>query len=103
MFSTYTVHELELTFITRKTGSDFHINSYSGFNLPEDYVGQKFEGFQSKIVGLNAYWIFNNKKFHIRQHTASLLISAAAVVRLWLVFHTHTIVFLSIIPNYQPR
>ena len=50
-------------FYYRKTGSDFHINSYSGFNLPEDYVGQKFEGFQSKIVGLNAYWIFNNKKF----------------------------------------
>lgn len=47
----------------RKTGSDFHIASYSGFNLPEDYEGRKFEGFQSKIIGLNAYWIFNNKKF----------------------------------------
>lgn len=35
-------------FYYRKTGSDFHINSYSGFNLPEDYVGQKFEGFQRK-------------------------------------------------------
>ena len=47
----------------RKTGNDFRITSYSNFNLPDTYIGQKFEGFQSKIVGLNAYWIFNNKKF----------------------------------------
>lgn len=47
----------------RKTGSDFRINSYSGFNVPENHIGQKFEGFQSKIIGLNTYWIFNNKHF----------------------------------------
>lgn len=48
----------------RKTGSDFRINSYSGFELPDDYyTGQKFEGFQSKIIGMDAYWIFNNRHF----------------------------------------
>lgn len=50
-------------FYYRKTGSDFRISSYSGFNLPKDYEGRKFEGFQSQIMGVNAYWIFNNKKF----------------------------------------
>lgn len=50
-------------FYYRKTGSDFRISSYSGFDLPKNYEGQQFEGFQSKIIGLNAYWIFNNKKF----------------------------------------
>lgn len=47
----------------RKTGNDFRINSYSGFDLPENYIGQNFEGFQSKIIGLNTYWIFNNRHF----------------------------------------
>lgn len=47
----------------RKTGNDFRITSYSNFNLPDTYIGQKFEGFQSKIIGLNTYWIFNSKHF----------------------------------------
>ena len=47
----------------RKTGSDFHISSYSNFNIPEDYIGQKFQGFKSVIKGVNTYWIFNNRKF----------------------------------------
>lgn len=47
----------------RKTGNDFHITSYSNFDIPSDYIGQDFGGFQSKIVGLNIYWIFNNKHF----------------------------------------
>lgn len=47
----------------RKTGNDFHITSYSNFDIPSDYIGQDFGGFQSKIIGLNTYWIFNNKHF----------------------------------------
>ena len=48
---------------SRKTGSDFKISNYSNFDLSQDYVGTNFEGFQSKIKGLNAYWIFNHRKF----------------------------------------
>lgn len=48
---------------SRKTGSDFNITSYSNFDLKNNYEDTKFEGFQSKIKGLNAYWIFNHKKF----------------------------------------
>lgn len=48
---------------SRKTGSDFNITSYSNFDLKNDYRDTNFEGFQSKIKGLNAYWIFNHKKF----------------------------------------
>ena len=48
---------------SRKTGSDFKITSYSNFDLQNDYRDIGFEGFESKIKGLNAYWIFNHKKF----------------------------------------
>ena len=48
---------------SRKTGSDFKITSYSNFDLTNDYVDTHFEGFESKIKGLNAYWIFNHRKF----------------------------------------
>ena len=48
---------------SRKTGSDFKITSYSGFDLDQNYENTDFEGFQSKIKGLNAYWIFNHRKF----------------------------------------
>ena len=48
---------------SRKTGSDFKISKYTNFDLTKDYVGTDFEGFQSKIKGLNAYWIFNHRKF----------------------------------------
>lgn len=47
----------------RKTGNNFHISSYDNFDIPSDYIGKDFHGFQSTIKGLNAYWIFNNKKF----------------------------------------
>ncbi len=47
----------------RKTGSDFKIRSYSGFDLSNSVKNQDFDGFQSKIKGLNAYWIFNYKRF----------------------------------------
>ncbi|MDD6891119.1 MAG: DUF4421 domain-containing protein [Bacteroidales bacterium] len=47
----------------RKTGNDFHISSYKNFDLPTDYVGQDFKGFESTVKGLNIYWIFNNRKF----------------------------------------
>ena len=48
---------------SRQTGSDFKITSYSNFDLENDYVDTHFEGFESKIKGLNAYWIFNHRKF----------------------------------------
>ena len=48
---------------SRHTGSDFKITSYSNFDLKQDYTDTNFEGFESKIKGLNAYWIFNHKKF----------------------------------------
>ena len=47
----------------RKTGSDFKIRSYNGFQLNTTTKNMDFNGFQSKIKGLNAYWIFNYKRF----------------------------------------
>lgn len=47
----------------RKTGSDFKIRSSSGFDLSTPIKNLNFNGLQSKIKGLNAYWIFNYKKF----------------------------------------
>lgn len=47
----------------RKTGSDFKIRSSSGFDLKTPIKNLNFNGLQSKIKGLNAYWIFNYKKF----------------------------------------
>ena len=47
----------------RKTGSDFKLRSYSGFDLNESYRDMHFDGLQSNIKGLNTYWIFNHRKF----------------------------------------
>ena len=47
----------------RKTGSDFKIRSYNGFQLNTPTKNMDFNGFKSKIKGLNAYWIFNYKRF----------------------------------------
>lgn len=47
----------------RKTGSDFKIRSANGFDLNTSVKNTDFDGLQSKIKGLNAYWIFNYKKF----------------------------------------
>ena len=47
----------------RKTGSDFKLRSHEGFNLDEQFKNIQFDGLQSNIIGLNAYWIFNHKKF----------------------------------------
>lgn len=47
----------------RKTGSDFKLRSCSGFDLTAPFKEQDFNGLQSKIKGLNAYWIFNHRKF----------------------------------------
>jgi hypothetical protein len=47
----------------RKTGSDFKLRSYEGFH-PDGRINEvSFDGLQSNIMGLNAYWIFNHKKF----------------------------------------
>ena len=47
----------------RKTGSDFKLRSQEGFNLDDQFKNIQFDGLQSNIMGLNAYWIFNHKKF----------------------------------------
>lgn len=47
----------------RKTGSNFKLNSYSNITTQNRYEGTKFTGLQSDIKGLNAYWIFNYKRF----------------------------------------
>ncbi|WP_259323502.1 DUF4421 domain-containing protein [Phocaeicola plebeius] len=47
----------------RKTGSNFKLSSYEKFNLSQSYTNTQFNGFQSNIKGLNAYWIFNHKRF----------------------------------------
>jgi hypothetical protein len=47
----------------RKTGSDFKIRSTSGFDLDERIRNVHFDGLESRIKGLNAYWIFNYKRF----------------------------------------
>ena len=47
----------------RKTGSDFKLRSQKGFKLDEQIKNIQFDGLQSNIIGLNAYWIFNHKKF----------------------------------------
>lgn len=47
----------------RKTGSDFKFRSCNGFNLKDPFKEMDFSGLQSKIKGVNAYWIFNHRKF----------------------------------------
>ena len=48
----------------RKTGNDFKLRSYEGFNLNTPSLRNiHFDGLQSSIKGLNAYWIFNHRKF----------------------------------------
>ncbi len=47
----------------RKTGSDFKIRSTEGFHSPLPLRDVDFDGLQSSITGLNAYWIFNHKRF----------------------------------------
>lgn len=47
----------------RKTGSDFKLRSYSGFNVSDAFRDTHFDGLQSSIKGLNTYWIFNHRKF----------------------------------------
>ena len=53
-------------FYYRKTGSNFKIKSYSGFDItPEERsaIDWSFNGLRSSVKGLNAYWIFNYKHF----------------------------------------
>ena len=47
----------------RKTGSDFKLRSQEGFHQDDKFKNIQFDGLQSSIRGLNAYWIFNHKKF----------------------------------------
>ena len=47
----------------RKTGSDFRITKCKNFDLSEDYIGTDFNGFNSNIRGLNAYYIFKSDKY----------------------------------------
>ncbi len=48
----------------RKTGSDFKFRSHDGFSDHESHMKDyTFDGLKSHIKGLNAYWIFNHKRF----------------------------------------
>lgn len=47
----------------RKTGSDFKLRSHTGFQTENPIHDISFDGLESKIRGLNAYWIFNHRKF----------------------------------------
>ena len=47
----------------RRSGENFKIKAYSGFQLPESIKGETFNGMRTKMIGLNTYWIFNNKRF----------------------------------------
>ena len=53
-------------FYYRRTGSNFKIKSFSGFDVtPEEraVTDWDFSGLRSSVKGLNAYWIFNYKHF----------------------------------------
>ena len=48
----------------RKTGSDFKLRSFDNIGVDNPSLENKhFDGLESSIKGLNAYWIFNHKKF----------------------------------------
>ena len=48
----------------RKTGSDFKLRSYRNTHSDvTSFEDNRFDGLTSRIKGLNAYWIFNHKKF----------------------------------------
>lgn len=47
----------------RKTGSDFKLRSSEGFLTNNNDNSIDFNGLRSNIKGLNAYWIFNHRKF----------------------------------------
>lgn len=48
----------------RKTGSDFKLRSFEGFDVNSPSLkDMHFDGLESRIKGLNAYWIFNHRKF----------------------------------------
>lgn len=49
----------------RKSGSNFKLRSTSGIFEDNEYpaIATDINGFSVAIKGLNAYWVFNNKKF----------------------------------------
>ena len=48
----------------RKTGSDFKLRSFDNIGIDNpSLVNKHFDGLESSIKGLNAYWIFNHRKF----------------------------------------
>ena len=48
----------------RKTGSDFKLRSFDNIGVDNPSLENKhFDGLESSIKGLNAYWIFNHRKF----------------------------------------
>ena len=48
----------------RKTGNDFKLRSIDGFHQDfKELQNIQFDGLKSTINGMNAYWIFNHKKF----------------------------------------
>lgn len=62
VFNLYSA-KLGLDLYYRKTGSNFKITKCKNFNLSQDYIGVDFDGFNSSIKGLNAYYIFKSDKY----------------------------------------
>lgn len=59
-------YKLGADFFYRSTGNDFNIKRLDGFQLGgQDYnfKGESFAGLKVKTMGLNLYYVFNNKHF----------------------------------------
>ena len=83
LYSIYTALKFGVDLYYRKTGSDFKLSSYEKFNLSQSYTNTQFNGFQSNIKGLNAYWISTTSDFPILQPIASRPTSGKAAVPCW--------------------
>lgn len=50
--------------IYRRTGDDFRLNHIEGFgDEASQYEGRRFNGIRNNVTGINAYYIFNHKRF----------------------------------------
>ena len=87
----------------RKTGSDFKISSYENFRLNKNYTNTQFNGFQSNIKGLNAYWISTTNISPTLQPTASRPTSGKVAVLCWPDSPIHNTTSPSTTPNCPMR
>lgn len=65
-FVTLYGYKLGCDFFYRRTGNDFKIRETKGFyqnGVEHDFSGTDYSGLKVKTVGLNVYYVFNNKHF----------------------------------------